>query len=71
MHDSLSYNAYATYNYRKRTDSWPANTSVRCGVVNLFNLEPPLTSNARGYDPTVYGTLARGRTYSLEITKKL
>lgn len=71
VHDSLSYNAYATYNYRGRADSWLANTSVRFGVVNIFNLEPPLTSNARGYDPTVYGTLARGRTYSLEISKKL
>lgn len=71
VHDSISYNAYATSHYRGRPESWFANTSVRFGVVNLFNLEPPLTSNAGGYDPSVYSTLARGRTYSLEITKKL
>ncbi len=67
--DALSYNAYLAYDLRG-SSRWWSDTTVRFGVVNLFNLEPPLSSNARGYDPTVYNTLARGRTYSLQITKK-
>jgi outer membrane receptor protein involved in Fe transport len=41
------------------------------GVNNLFNAKPPLVADSRGYEPGVYNTMARGRTYSLQITKKL
>jgi outer membrane receptor protein involved in Fe transport len=46
------------------------NTSVRVGVNNLFDAEPPLSSDSRGYDPSLYNTMARGRSYSLQLTKK-
>lgn len=71
VHDSISYNANVNYAFQARRESWLANTSVRVGVVNLFDAIPPLSSAQRGYDGTIYNTLARGRTYSLQITKKL
>jgi len=41
-------------------------------VNNLFNLEPPLGANSSsGYDTSQFNTLARGRSYSLQLTKKL
>jgi outer membrane receptor protein involved in Fe transport len=71
VRDSITYNAYLTYNYRGSRESWLANTGVRFGVVNLFNAEPPLSSDSRGYDTAVYATMARGRSWSLQLTKKL
>ena len=70
VRDSLTYNAYVGYDYRGSPDSWLANTSIRLSVVNLFNDAPPLTSEARGFDASVYSTLARGRSWSVEIAKK-
>lgn len=68
--DSISYNA--TVSYRIRTKSkWTNDTTVRVGVVNLFNAEPPLSSDSRGYDPSVYNLMARGQYWSVQLTKKL
>ncbi len=70
VHDSKSYNAYVTYRFAAQ-NKWLANTNLRLGVVNLFDAKPPLSSDSRGYDPAVYNTLARGRAYSVQLTKKL
>ncbi|MBL9188240.1 MAG: TonB-dependent receptor [Opitutaceae bacterium] len=69
--DSITYNTYVTYNHRGSKDGWLSNTSVRFGLVNLFNKEPPLNSDSRGYDTAVYAPMARGRTWSVQLTKKL
>jgi iron complex outermembrane receptor protein len=70
VHDSNAYNGFVGY----RTDTqnrWFRNTSFRFGVNNLFNLKPPLTADSRGYEVGLYNGIARGRTYSLQVTKKL
>ncbi len=68
--DSRSYNLYVSY--RVATASrWLNGLGVRVGINNLFNAEPPLSSDSRGYDPSVYNVMARGRTYSLQLTKRL
>jgi len=69
VHDSLTYNAYVSYRIRAK-NRYLNDTTIRVGVVNLLNAPPPLSSDARGYDPAVYNNLARGRTWSLELTKK-
>jgi iron complex outermembrane recepter protein len=70
VHDSKSYNVFLSY--RVQSDNrWIRNTSFRLGVNNVFNAEPPLSADSRGYEPSLYNVLARGRTYSLQITKKL
>jgi len=67
--DTISYNTYLSYRFDGR-NRWVNNTSVRVGVNNLFDAEPPLSSDSRGYDPSLYNTMARGRSYSLQLTKK-
>jgi len=70
VNDSISYNA--TVSYRFHTNSrWTNDTTIRVGVVNLFNAQPPLSSDSRGYDPAVYNLMARGQYWSVQLTKKL
>ncbi len=52
-------------------------TSGTCGrrhvsgsIVNLLNSKPPLSSDSRGYDPSQYNLMARGLSWSLQLTKK-
>jgi hypothetical protein len=70
VHDTLTYNTYASYRLASK-NRWLNGTTVRVGVVNVFNTKPPLSSDARGYDPAVYNNLARGRAWSLQVTKEL
>jgi iron complex outermembrane receptor protein len=67
--DSISYNTSVTYRFRAK-NKWVGDTTVRVGVVNLLDKEPPLSSDSRGYDPSVYNLMARGRTYSLQLTRQ-
>ena len=69
VHDTLTYNTYLTYRLAS-ANRYLRDTSIRLGVVNVFNLQPPLSSDARGYDPGVYNVLARGRSWSVELTRK-
>jgi outer membrane receptor protein involved in Fe transport len=46
------------------------NTNVRLGVVNLLDRDPPLTSGALGYSPSVHGTMFPGRTWTLELSRR-
>jgi iron complex outermembrane receptor protein len=68
--DSISYNLFASYRISAK-GKWIDDTTVRVGVVNLFNAIPPLSSDSRGYDPAIYNLMARGRSWSVELTRKL
>jgi outer membrane receptor protein involved in Fe transport len=68
VRDSVYYNASVTYRIRS-SNKWLDRSSIRVGVVNLTDKEPPLSSDSRGYDPAVYNNLARGRSFSLELRK--
>ena len=69
--DSMSYNASLSYRIRNAGFDWLKDTTVRVGVVNLFDAQPPLSSDSRGYDPSVYNLMARGQSWSVQISKKL
>lgn len=69
VHDTLTYNLYASYRLAA-ANRYLADTTLRVGVVNLFDLQPPLSSDSRGYDPGVYNVLARGRSWSIELSRK-
>jgi len=69
VHDRLTYNAYVSYRVRAKNRALN-DTTIRIGVVNLLNSEPPLSSDSRGYDPAVYGNLARGLAWSVQVTKE-
>jgi outer membrane receptor protein involved in Fe transport len=70
VRETTSYNLHVTYRIGAQ-NRWLNQTSLRIGVNNLFNLEPPLSADSRGYEPSVHNSLARGRSYSLQVTKKL
>ena len=70
VHDSMSFNGFLSYRI-KADRHWLDDTTVRVGVINLFDAQPPLSSDSRGYDPALYNLMARGRSWSLQVTKKL
>lgn len=70
VHDTNAYNVFGSYRVSSQ-NRWLRDTSFRLGVNNLFNLKPPLSADSRGYEVGVYNVIARGRTYSLQVTKKL
>ncbi|MBS0662626.1 MAG: TonB-dependent receptor [Verrucomicrobia bacterium] len=69
VHDSMSFNAYVSYRI-KAEKSWLGDTTIRFGVVNVLDAQPPLSSDSRGYDPALYNLMARGRSWSMQLTKK-
>ena len=69
VHDSKSYNAFVSYRISAQ-NRWLNQTSVRVGVNNLFDARPPLSADSRGYDPAAYNVMARGLTWSAQLTKK-
>jgi len=69
--DSISYNAYVSYRFRSSKKNLLDRTTIRLGVINLFDKIPPLSSDSRGYDPSIYNQMARGRSWSLQITTRL
>ncbi len=70
VHDSKTYNLYVSYRVAA-SSRWLNQMNIRVGVNNLFDAEPPLSADSRGYEPSLHNVMARGRTYSLQITKKL
>ncbi|MDB6167225.1 MAG: btuB 3 [Verrucomicrobia bacterium] len=70
VRDSITYNAYVSYRLAAR-DRWSRDTTIRVGVVNLFDKVPPLSSDSRGYDPAIYNLMARGLSWSVQVTRKL
>ena len=71
VHDSMTYNAFASYRTGAQAPKWLRSASVRIGVVNLCNTEPPLSSGATGFSTAVYQGLLIGRTWTLELSKQL
>lgn len=69
--DAMNYNANISYRIPAKNEGWLGGTTIRLGVINLFDKTPPLSSDSRGYDPSVYNQMARGRSWSLQITKRL
>jgi outer membrane receptor protein involved in Fe transport len=67
----MRYNAYLSYRVRDKSLGWLDGTRIRLGVINLMDKEPPLAADSRGYTTNLYGVMARGRSWSLEITKQL
>ena len=68
--DTQTYNAFLSYRLRKTdTRSWLRDTSMRVGVTNLFNAEPPLSDDNNSYESALFNTMAKGRMYSLTLTK--
>ncbi len=70
VRDTITYNASVRYAFKKTAPKLLQDTSVRFGVINLLDKEPPLTSGNFGYSASVYTSLLAGRTWTLDVTKK-
>ncbi|MEQ1771989.1 MAG: hypothetical protein ABL879_19390, partial [Devosia sp.] len=70
VHDTKSYNLFVTYRVAAQ-NRWLNNTNIRLGVNNLFDAKPPLSADSRGYEVGLYNVMARGLTWSAQVTKKL
>ncbi|HEX2862780.1 MAG TPA: TonB-dependent receptor, partial [Lacunisphaera sp.] len=70
VHDTKNYNVFAAYRFAGERRGL-GGTELRLGVNNLFDAKPPLSSDSRGYDPALHNALARGLSWSVQVTKKL
>jgi iron complex outermembrane receptor protein len=70
VESSLSFNAFASHRFDRNAARWLRNTTVRVGVTNLTDEEPPLSADPSGYQASVYNYLALGRTWTFEITRR-
>lgn len=52
------------------TDRYPPIPLEAVGVINLVDKAPPLFNLTRGYDTTVYNSLARGCSLTLQLGEK-
>lgn len=65
-----TFNGYLSYRIESK-NSWLDNTTVRIGAINLTDEKPPLAADSRGYTTNQYNNVARGRIWSIELTKRL
>ncbi len=70
VEETLSFNGFVTYRFGRGADRFWLPTSVRLGVSNLTDEEPPLSNGNFGYDPGVHANLFAGRTWSIELNKE-
>ncbi|MGH7945641.1 MAG: TonB-dependent receptor domain-containing protein, partial [Opitutaceae bacterium] len=70
VRDVLSYNASIGYRFEREAPGVFRDVSVRLGIVNLTDQEPPLTPDTAGYAPAVHASLFPGRTWTLEVTRQ-
>ena len=68
--DVTSYNAAVGYRFPREANKWLRSSSIRLGVVNLADKEPPLSSDTAGYSTSVHSSLFAGRTWSIELTRQ-
>lgn len=68
--DTLTFNANVSYRFRSK-NKWIGDTTVRLGAINVLGDEPPLAADSRGYTTNQYNSLARGRVWSIELSRKL
>lgn len=67
--DWISHNTYVNYRFPRRSHEWVRGTSVRVGINNVIDSDPPLADESRGY--RTGGSNPRGRQYYLQLSKSL
>ena len=70
IHDVVTYNAFAARRFGSESAKWLRGSSIRFGVVNLADRQPPLAPGAFGFSSTVHGSLFQGRTWTMELTRQ-
>ena len=70
IHDNVTFNAFAGYRFDANRGKWLSRSSIKVGVVNLLDRNPPLTSGSFGYSSSVAGTQVMGRTWTIELNRQ-
>jgi len=70
VEDVITFNASLGYDFGPERRLWLKNTKLKIGVTNLTDREPPLASDAMGFNPAVHGSLFPGRTWTFELSRK-
>lgn len=70
VREVVSFNASLGYRFKQEAPRLLRNSSIRLGVVNLSDKEPPLTAGAVGFSAAVHANLFQGRTWTVELTKQ-
>jgi outer membrane receptor protein involved in Fe transport len=65
-----SYNLNVGYDFTGTSSDLLRNTKLRLSIINLTDKQPPLATDAFGYDPSVSQSLMTGRSWSLAISRK-
>lgn len=68
--DVWTFNGFVSYRFDADRGRWLGGSAIRLGVINVADTPPPLGPSNYGYAPAVHGTLATGRTWTLELTKQ-
>lgn len=69
VQSTLSLNATIGYRFPSDAAAWLRGVRVKAGVQNLTDAEPPLATDAFGYNPGVSQNLLAGRTWTLEVIR--
>lgn len=64
----INNNVWASYRFGDSAESWLRGTTVRVGVNNVFDRDPPLSDEQFGYQAGTADN--RGRRYSVELSKR-
>lgn len=65
---AISHNVNAAYRFAGDGPRWIRSVTVRGGINNLLDVDPPLVDNGNGYQP---GTASsRGRQFYLEVSRR-
>jgi iron complex outermembrane receptor protein len=70
VRDVISYNAALGYRFNRDASRLLRNSTVRVGIVNLLDQEPPVTPDTAGYATSVHANLFPGRTWTIELTRQ-
>ncbi len=71
IRDVVSFNASVGHRFKQEAPRLLRNSSIRLGVINLTDREPPHSSDQIGFSAGVHGSLFQGRAWTLELTKQL
>jgi outer membrane receptor protein involved in Fe transport len=70
VRDITTYNASIGYRFAGGGPKWLGRSSIRVGVINLTDREPPLSSATAGFSSSVHGSLFPGRTWTVELARQ-
>lgn len=65
----VMHNAYLSYRFTGKTQSWLRGVSLRGGITNIFDVEPSISDETQGTGYLGGVANVRGRQFSLDVTK--